>query len=84
MCVVHTSYAPCLLNGQPATTRELHADDEPGRAEVVRFWWRRTRGQRSLVLHHGTFADAHPQSAGCWCKPEVFLATDEPSPMPEV
>lgn len=84
VCVVHTHYAPCPHNGQPATSTAMHSDGLPNRAEIVRFWWERTHGQRTLVLHHGTFADDHEQSAGCWCKPQVFLATDEPSPMPEV
>src|ERR1700755_2739447 len=84
VCMVHTHYAPCPRNGEPASTGALHAEDINGPAEAVRFWWLRTRGQRTLLLHHGTFGDDRELSAGCWCEPEVFLATDEPSLMPEV
>ena len=81
-CMVHCHYAPCPRNGEPATMTALHADTRPGRDEVVLFWWRRTLGQRTIVLHQGTFADAHKQSAGCWCNPEVLLASPEPIPRP--
>lgn len=81
-CMVHTSVAPCFHDGEPASTAALHADTRPGRDAVVLFWWQRTHGQRTLVLHQGTFADDHEQSAGCWCRPEVLLGSPEPIPRP--
>lgn len=79
-CVVHTAHAPCLLNGQPASTDPLHTDDRPGRDRAVRFWELRTHGQRTLVLHHGSLGDEREHATEvndltCWCEPELLPAS---------
>lgn len=87
-CMVHASYTPCLRNGEPAATLALHADTRPSRDEVVLFWWRRTLGQRTLIIHYGPDIEdvaperEHEQSMDCWCSPELIPASREPIPRP--
>lgn len=51
-CVVHTCHAPCPHDGEPANPGPLHAFAGNGtRAEVIRMWQIRTRGQRPLIIH---------------------------------
>lgn len=84
-CVVHASYAPCMHNGEPAAAGWLHTWAHPSRTEVVVFWWRRTLGQRTLVMHFGpTDGPQHVygDTAECWCFPELFPASPQPVPRP--
>lgn len=87
-CVVHASYAPCLHNGEPAASLALHADARPSRVAVVMEWWRRTLGQRTLIIHYGPDIEhegperEHELSAECWCSPELLPASREPIPRP--
>jgi len=77
-CAVHTHMSPCPHDGQPASSAAMHADTLLGRHRVLVDWWNKTRGQRPIVLHRGSWADDHTLSAGCRCKPEVVLASPEP------
>jgi hypothetical protein len=70
-CVVHTSHAPCMRNGEPASTVPLETWDNCGRAEAIAFWQQRTHGQRPLALHHGQPDDEREhEGPDCWCAPE--------------
>lgn len=76
-CMVHTHYAPCPFNGQPASPIALHSDDvrDGGRLAAVAFWRIRTNGQRPLVLHHGSLTDGtHELAPDCACGPELLGA----------
>lgn len=78
-CVVHTHYAPCPHNGEPASPIPLHADTTPSREEAIERWVRTTHRQRPLVLHRGSWADGRDHeieidSDDCWCGPEKFPA----------
>lgn len=77
-CAVHTHMAPCPRDGQPASSAAMHSDLEPGRERVLADWWHKTRGQRPIVLHQGSWLDDHEMSAACRCDPEVVLASPEP------
>lgn len=88
-CVVHGSYEPCHHNGEPALPGMLQACAVPDRAAVILFWWRRTLGQRTLVLHFGstpedneTTEDHVYEGTGCWCSPELLPGSPEPIPRP--
>lgn len=87
-CMVHTHYSPCPHDGEPAATGMLHAWATPSRAEVVMFWWRRTLGQRTLVLHFDNTpeddepAQDHTQTTDCWCSPELLPGSPEPIARP--
>ena len=52
-CVVHTAFAPCPHDGEPANPAPLHMFGHQDRAEAIRVWQLRTRGQRPLVIHDG-------------------------------
>jgi hypothetical protein len=74
-CVVHTSHAPCLRNGEPASTTPLETWDDHGRTAAVKFWRTRTHGQRPLIVHHGRPDDEREHGgADCWCGPERIEA----------
>ena len=88
-CVVHGSYSPCPHDGEPALSGMVQANAVPSRDAVVLFWWRRTLGQRTLVLHFGSTAgddestEEHDyEGTGCWCSPELLPASPEPIPRP--
>lgn len=75
-CMIHTTWAPCPHNGEPAATTAIETVDDPrrgGRDKALAAWALRTRQQRPLVLHHGFWSDT-PTHDGidCWCGPEVF------------
>lgn len=76
-CMVHTAWAPCPLNGQPANPTPVELTNDTGRVAAFRMWEERTRRQRPLVLHHGSWADDrdHDGSA-CWCQSETFPAVE--------
>jgi hypothetical protein len=81
-CVVHTHYAPCPNDGEPANTAPLHA--LPGvatRAQSLRMWQIRTHKQRPLVIHRvdGRGAEDHESgdSTECSCGPEVLAARED-------
>lgn len=80
-CVVHTHYAPCPHNGEPASPIPLHADHTPSRAEAIASWEQKTHRQRPLVLHLGSWSDERDHdidSGTCWCDPETFPAEARP------
>lgn len=71
-CIPHVHWAPCPLDGQPASTTPLHTDDAD-LAAAVQNWRLRTHSQRPLVIHHGSWAaedrdhDIAEPWRGCWC-----------------
>jgi hypothetical protein len=76
-CVVHTNWAPCPHDGQPACPEALHALPGMGtsRSDALRMWKIRTHRQRPLVIHRvdGRPADEHDiDGTGCLCGPELF------------
>jgi hypothetical protein len=76
-CVVHTTWAPCDRNGEPAVTTPLHcADGDPDRESAIEHWRRKTHGQRPTWLHHGSLGDDRDHdindAGACWCLPERF------------
>jgi hypothetical protein len=77
-CMVHTHYAPCPLDGEPACPTPLHGWTE---RDPVRMWEERTGRQRSLLIHNGDVLDPVEHEVGeglaCWCRPEVH--SGEPS-----
>ena len=77
-CVVHTHWAPCPHDGEPASPEALHTVPHPSREEAISSWERKTRRQRPLVLHRGTWSDRPDHNIetdeGCWCDPEFFAA----------
>lgn len=78
-CVVHTEWAPCLSNGEPASPVALEACDGQyggSRDGALANWALKTRQQRPLVLHHGDWGDdrLHDGGRGCWCRPEYLEA----------
>lgn len=78
-CTVHTHWAPCPMNGEPASPFPLEAvDGDPGgRDSALARWALKTKRQRPFVLHHGQWTDVRPHDGGrsCWCKPEWFEAS---------
>lgn len=76
-CNVHCHFAPCPLNGEPASTAPVETIDEYGREEALRFWELRTKRQRPMWMHHGSWTDTRDHEGGsCWCNPEFFPAVD--------
>lgn len=76
-CMVHTHYAPCPRDGEPANPEPIHSDDHLSRASAIGIWKIRSGGQRSLLIHHGALVDGtHKLWAGCWCKPEALTAAE--------
>jgi len=75
-CVVHTHYAPCPRDGEPANPLAIHADEaSPGRAQAIGWWRRTTAGQRPLVIHRGDMTDGtHEIVEDCRCAPEILAA----------
>lgn len=76
-CMVHTHYAPCPRDGEPANPGVVHTDDIPSRDEAIAHWYRRTHGQRTLVVHVGRLGDDHDtgvNAVDCACGPEVIWA----------
>lgn len=79
-CVVHTTFAPCPHDGEPACPVPLHAFNHADRDAAVRFWQLRTRGQRPLIIHdeqripdpydHVMEDEIHP----CPCGAEILPA----------
>jgi hypothetical protein len=80
-CTVHTHYAPCPRNGEPASALPMHTDSFNPREEVLAFWREVTDEQRTLVIHEGCFDDYRPHEVGeddrCWCIPEVVVARQD-------
>jgi hypothetical protein len=57
-CVVHTTYAPCPHDGEPATPGPLHHFAGSGtREEAIRTWRLRTHAQRPLIIHTAAIPD---------------------------
>lgn len=74
-CNVHCYYAPCPMNGAPASTTPIETTDEQGREKALAFWELRTKRQRPLVLHHGSWGDDRDHDgAACWCGPDLLPA----------
>jgi hypothetical protein len=76
-CMVHTHYAPCPRDGEPANPGAVHTDQVPTREKAVAMWRLRTHEQRTLVVHVGRFGDEHrtgPDDVDCPCGPEVIWA----------
>jgi hypothetical protein len=77
-CVVHAHWAPCPLDGDPASPLPLHALPGTTRATATRMWQVRTHRQRPLVIHRvdGRRAEEHDSgdSTTCACGPEVLAA----------
>jgi hypothetical protein len=82
-CVVHTTYAPCPHDGEPANPGPLHMFNHESRDAGVEFWRLRTHGQRPLVIHD---EQRMPDLAGhviedeilpCPCGAEVLKAVEE-------
>lgn len=86
-CMVHTAYAPCMHDGEPASPVPLHAFNCADRAAAIGMWEIRTHRQRPLIIH-----DEHriPDPSGhvaedeirpCPCGAEV-LAAEAPGGRP--
>lgn len=78
-CMVHTQFAPCPLNGQPACPVALHSLPGTSRTDALRMWHIRTHKQRPLVIHRvdGRPAEEHDIEGGeCPCGPEVLAAEE--------
>lgn len=76
-CTVHCCYEPCLSPGEPASTTPLEATDEDGYWRALAFWNERTKQQRPLVMHHGSWTDDKDhEGRDCWCKPQFFPAVE--------
>lgn len=79
VCTVHTAYAPCPHDSEPASTAVIHADAYPSRDAVLAYWRQITDEQRTLVIHAGDLAGGRGHDIGendvtCWCRPEVLFA----------
>lgn len=75
-CIVHTRYAPCHCDGEPASPTPLHVWSSQG-PDAVRAWELRTGQQRPLVIHQGDLDDdIEHQVDGprCWCNPDIIGA----------
>lgn len=76
-CQVHCTFVlPCRHSGQPAAPEPMHTDSVPSREAAIRHWQQRTRGQRPLVVHRGSFSDREHRfddtlPASCWCGVET-------------
>lgn len=78
-CMVHTHYAPCPRDGEPASPGVVHTDPHPTRDEAVAHWRARTAGQRTLVIHTGRLGDDHrigENDVDCPCGPDVIWARE--------
>lgn len=75
-CMVHTEYAPCSRDGEPASPIPLHAWTERDPDSSVAMWALRTGQQRPLLIHNGDVLDVpeHHLDTTCWCSPEVRKA----------
>lgn len=77
-CMVHTHYAPCPRNGEPASASVVHSYPHPSREAAIGCWRLRTLGQRTLVLHVGDMTDGSHRigvdDVDCPCGPEVIWA----------
>ena len=73
--MVHARYAPCPRNGEPASAAPIHVDEVPSRVDAIENARQRVGGQRPIVAHIGSWADARDHELGvdggqtCWCKP---------------
>lgn len=76
-CMVHVHFAPCPLDGEPATSIPVHAWTDQTRAETLTMWDKRTHRQRPLVIHNGSPADPHQHelTGDCWCEPETLAGS---------
>lgn len=74
-CVVHTEYAPCSHDGEPASPIALQAWTERDPDGTVAMWELRTGKQRPLLIHNGDVLDEPELEVGggltCWCRPEI-------------
>jgi hypothetical protein len=81
-CNVHCTFnLPCMHDGEPAAPAPMHTDSEPSRHAAVEHWLSRTRGQRPLVIHAGSFAGRRHDlteslPAACWCALVVLEARE--------
>jgi hypothetical protein len=79
-CVVHTTYAPCPHDGEPACPTPLHMFNLQDRDAAVLAWQIRTKGQRPLIIHDEKRipdpADhvIEDEILPCPCAPEVLQA----------
>ncbi len=79
-CMVHTCWAPCPSDGEPASPIAIHCLPGTSRSDAVRMWKIRTHRQRPLVVHRvdGRGAEEHDvEGNGCPCGPEVLPAEEE-------
>ena len=86
-CMVHTTHAPCMHDGEPANPAPLHAFNLSEREDAIRIWQIRTHRQRPLIIHderripdpndHVLEDEIHP----CPCGGEV-LAAEAPGGRP--
>ena len=81
-CVVHTAYAPCPHDGEPAAPGPLHHFAGNGtREEAIRMWRLRTHGQRPLIIHTDAIPDPEDhvyetRVLPCPCGAEVLAAAE--------
>lgn len=72
-CMVHTTYAPCPHNGEPASPAPVHVDDSPTRVAAIEAARARVGGARPIVVHNGSFnlddREHSTEESGCWCGP---------------
>ncbi len=80
-CVVHTTYAPCPHDGEPACPAPLHFFHGNGtRDDALRMWRLRTHAQRPLIIHTGSIPDPYDhvyedEVLPCPCGAEILSAT---------
>lgn len=81
-CTVHCYYVSaghtsCPDRGKPASATPLETTSDTGRLAGLAFWTQRTRRQRALVMHHGSWLD-EPDHSGrdCWYRPDFFPAVE--------
>lgn len=67
-CVVHTMYAPCPHDGEPADPAPLHMFAPTARHDAIRMWRLRTHRQRPLIIH----TDRIPDPEDHVCETEVI------------
>ncbi len=79
-CVVHTSHAPCMHDGEPASPVPLHAfTGNQERDNALRIWRLRTHGQRPLIIHTDLIPDPcdhvlEDEIRPCPCGAEILAA----------
>lgn len=76
-CSVHCHWAPCPLNGEPASPGPMETFPHPSRDAALSYWQLRTKGLRSLILHGDVHRDGlEHEGRDCWCAPEFFAAVE--------